>query len=158
MKCEAVHRGNLVVQSYLQGGLWNLESGRSALVTPDGAHTQVSKSPLSQQPLEAPFCSPQEALVLDLSLPAGGPVGSYRLLAACWGCTLWVVPRPGCQPACLYCPQGPWSPQAKDRCPTCSLGVQPCLSARPQVSGLPWGSLGTDPTAASGQAWPRAGL
>lgn len=26
-------------------------------------------------------------------------------------------------------PSGPVSPQAKDRCPTCSLGVQPCLSA-----------------------------
>ena len=125
------------------------------LICPDDVHTQVSKLPT---PVRRPSSHTRDALSTAcsrhqaFSLPAGGPLGTDSLPAACWSCTVLVAPRPGPQPA-LYCPQDlrPLGKgQVSRRIP---WGTALSVSLGCQVSGLPWEALGADPTSVSGLAW-----
>lgn len=81
------------------------ESGQSPQVTPDAGHTQVSKVPtpgsLPGSHSGWPFCIPQQAP--NPQTPCRRPRGHCRPFDAHWSCKLWIVPRPGAQPA-LCCP------------------------------------------------------
>lgn len=126
-------------QNHLQGGMCDLKSGRSVQLTPNDVYTQVPKVPtpdrLPSSYSGSPFYSLQYAL--DSQSSCRRPSG--HLQTFCCLLELHTVGFPKIRtPSCTILPPESVSPQTKDRCPICSLGVQPCpLASRPRCQGFP---------------------